>query len=38
MAICDKVAVLNEGRLLAAGTPQEVRNNREVVTAYVGED
>lgn len=38
MAICDKVAVLADGRLLAAGTPNEVRNNPDVVRAYVGQD
>ncbi|MFA5786879.1 MAG: ABC transporter ATP-binding protein [Actinomycetota bacterium] len=37
MAITDFVYVLNAGRLLAKGTPEEVRANREVIVAYLGE-
>jgi ABC-type branched-subunit amino acid transport system ATPase component/ABC-type branched-subunit amino acid transport system permease subunit len=35
-AICDRVTVLNLGRVLASGTPAEVRAHREVVDAYLG--
>ena len=35
-AVCDRVTVLNLGRILAAGTPAEVRAHREVVEAYLG--
>ncbi|TNC15836.1 branched-chain amino acid ABC transporter ATP-binding protein/permease [Methylobacterium terricola] len=35
-AICDEVTVLNLGRVLAAGTPSEIRSHREVVSAYLG--
>ena len=35
-AICDRVTVLNLGQVLAAGTPGEVRQHREVVDAYLG--
>ncbi len=35
-AVCDRVTVLNLGRLLAAGTPAEIRAHREVVEAYLG--
>ncbi len=35
-AVCDRVTVLNLGRVLAAGTPAEVRAHREVVEAYLG--
>lgn len=34
--ICDRVTVLNLGRVLAAGTPAEIRAHREVVSAYLG--
>jgi len=36
MALADRVAVFNQGRLLAIGTAQEVMSNPEVVTAYLG--
>ncbi|BCJ97638.1 ABC transporter ATP-binding protein [Anaerocolumna chitinilytica] len=35
--ICEKILVLNFGTELAAGTPDEVLNNPEVITAYLGE-
>jgi ABC-type branched-subunit amino acid transport system ATPase component/ABC-type branched-subunit amino acid transport system permease subunit len=34
--ICDQVTVLNLGRMLAAGTPAEIRVHKEVVSAYLG--
>ncbi len=34
--ICDHVTVLNLGRELAAGTPQDIRSHKEVVSAYLG--
>ncbi len=34
--ICDRITVLHLGKVLAEGTPDEVRANREVVTAYLG--
>lgn len=36
--IAQTVRVLQQGRLLAEGTPDEIRNNPEVITAYLGED
>jgi branched-chain amino acid transport system ATP-binding protein len=36
--IAQKVRVLQQGTLLAEGTPDEIRNNREVITAYLGEE
>jgi branched-chain amino acid transport system permease protein len=35
-AICDQVTVLNLGRVLARGTPAEIRSHKEVVSAYLG--
>jgi ABC-type branched-subunit amino acid transport system ATPase component/ABC-type branched-subunit amino acid transport system permease subunit len=34
--ICDQVTVLNLGRVLATGTPAEIRVHKEVVSAYLG--
>ncbi|WP_431272421.1 hypothetical protein [Dankookia sp. P2] len=34
--ICDRITVLNLGKVLAAGTPDEIRSHKEVVSAYLG--
>ncbi|WP_246790000.1 ATP-binding cassette domain-containing protein [Bradyrhizobium sp. CCBAU 51765] len=34
--ICDEVTVLNLGRVLANGTPAEIRVHKEVISAYLG--
>ena len=36
MGICEGIAVLNFGRIIAKGTPDEIRNNPQVVEAYLG--
>jgi branched-chain amino acid transport system permease protein len=36
MALADRVAVLNHGKLIAVGSAQEVMRNAEVVSAYLG--
>jgi branched-chain amino acid transport system ATP-binding protein len=36
MAVCDRVHVLDRGTTLAEGTPDEIRRNPEVATAYLG--
>ena len=38
MDVCDKISVLNYGKLLAEGNPQDVVNHPDVVKAYLGED
>lgn len=37
MAVSDHVAVLNFGRMIATGTPAEVRANKAVIEAYLGD-
>jgi len=36
MGICDMITVLNYGTTLAVGTPVEIKNNKDVIKAYLG--
>jgi branched-chain amino acid transport system ATP-binding protein len=36
MSVCDRLVVLNFGQVIADGTPEVVRTNSEVTTAYLG--
>jgi len=36
MAVADRIVVLDRGRMLATGTPAEIRSNEQVLEAYLG--
>jgi branched-chain amino acid transport system ATP-binding protein len=38
MGLCQDIAVLNFGRIIARGTPDAIRNNPEVIEAYLGRE
>jgi len=36
MSVCEHVMVLEAGKLIAAGTPQQIVENPSVIEAYLG--
>ena len=36
MNVCEAIAVVNYGRIIAKGTPEEIKNNPAVIEAYLG--
>ena len=38
MNVCDRIYALNFGKVIAEGTPAELRRNPEVISVYLGTD
>ncbi len=38
MALCKHIVVLDYGKKIAEGTPEEVTSNPEVIKAYLGDE
>jgi branched-chain amino acid transport system ATP-binding protein len=36
LSVCDRLMVLDFGRQIASGTPAEIRENQQVIEAYLG--
>ncbi len=38
MSLCSQISVIDFGKLIASGTPEEIQRNPEVIKAYLGDD
>lgn len=38
MGVCERIYVLDHGEIIAQGTPDEIKKNKKVIAAYLGEE
>ena len=38
MGICERIMVLDYGRIIAQGTPDQIKTNPQVIKAYLGQE
>jgi branched-chain amino acid transport system ATP-binding protein len=38
MGLCEEISVLNFGKIIAQGGPEQIRNDAQVIEAYLGRE